>query len=170
MSNMISETAQAAGLLDRGRPILIRKARLITMDDEIGDMLGDVLVKDGKIAEVGRDLVCEGAAVIDGTDRVVIPGFVNSHIHLWQTVIKGCAGDWSFGEYLQHILGSAGKHYRPEDVRVATLLGALELDRRRCHHRLRLVSHSEHARPCRWRNRRARTVGDPRSVRSWHAR
>lgn len=126
MSDMISETAQEAGVLDRGRPILIRKAHLITMDDRIGDLLGDVLVKDGKIAAVGRELVCESAAVIDGTDRVVIPGFVNSHIHLWQTVIKGCAGDWSFGEYLQHILGAAGKHYRPEDVRVATLLGALE--------------------------------------------
>ncbi|MDB6089684.1 MAG: S-adenosylhomocysteine deaminase [Gammaproteobacteria bacterium] len=126
MSDMSSETAQGAGLLDRGRPILIRNAHLITMDERVGDLLGDILVKDGKIAAVGRDLSCEGAAVIDGTDRVVIPGFVNSHIHLWQTVIKGCAGDWSFGEYLQYILGAAGKHYGPEDVRVATLLGALE--------------------------------------------
>ena len=66
MSDIISETAQGAGLLDRGRPILIRKAHLITMDDRIGDLVGDVLVKDGKIVEVGRNLVCEGAAVIDG--------------------------------------------------------------------------------------------------------
>jgi hypothetical protein len=54
MSDITSETAQGAGLLDQGRPILIRKAQLITMDDEIGDLLGDVLVKDGKIAEMGR--------------------------------------------------------------------------------------------------------------------
>jgi 5-methylthioadenosine/S-adenosylhomocysteine deaminase len=57
---------------------------------------------------------------------VVIPGFVNSHVHLWQTLIKGCAGDYSFGDYLHYILGEAGKHYTPDDVRVATLLGALE--------------------------------------------
>jgi 5-methylthioadenosine/S-adenosylhomocysteine deaminase len=113
-------------LLDPSRPILIRGARLITLDDAIGDLVGDVLVREGKIAEVGRDLACEDAAVIDGADKVVIPGFVNSHIHLWQTTIKGCGGDYAFGDYLQYILGEAGKHYRAEDVYVATLLGATE--------------------------------------------
>lgn len=126
MSDATPPTAAAAGLLDPGRPILIRNAHLVTMDDELGDLRGDLLVKAGKIAEVGRELACDGAAVIDGADKVVIPGFVNSHIHLWQTVIKGCAGDYSFGDYLQFILGAAGKFYRPEDVQVATLLGALE--------------------------------------------
>jgi 5-methylthioadenosine/S-adenosylhomocysteine deaminase len=119
-------TALSEGLLDPSRPILIRGARLITLDDAIGDLVGDVLVRDGKIAEVGWELACEGAAVIDGADKVVIPGFVNSHIHLWQTTIKGCGGDYAFGDYLQYILGEAGKHYRPEDVYVATLLGAIE--------------------------------------------
>ena len=121
-----ASAAQQAALLDPSRAILIRQAHLITMDDGLGDLVGDVLVKDGKIAAVGRDLACDDAVVIDGTDKVVIPGFVNSHIHLWQTVIKGCAGDYSFGDYLKYILGEAGKHYQPEDVRVSTLLGALE--------------------------------------------
>jgi 5-methylthioadenosine/S-adenosylhomocysteine deaminase len=114
------------GVLDPSRPILIRDAHLITLDDLLGDLIGDVLVIGGKIAQVGRNLACEGAVVIDGTDKVVIPGFVNSHIHLWQTTIKGCAGDYAFGDYLQYILGKAGKHYRPQDVYVATLLGAVE--------------------------------------------
>lgn len=121
-----ASAAQRSALLDPIRPILIRGAHLITLDDRLGDLQGDVLIRDGTIAAVGRDLACEGAAVIDGTDKVVIPGFVNSHIHLWQTVIKGCAGDYSFGDYLQYILGAAGKHYQPEDVRVSTLLGAIE--------------------------------------------
>jgi len=126
MADLNATTAREAGLLEPGRPILIRQAHLVTMDAAIGDLRGDILIRDGKIAAVGRDLVCEGAAVIDGTDKVVIPGFVNSHVHLWQTVIKGCAGDWSFGDYLEKILGTAGKFYRPEDVHVATLLGAME--------------------------------------------
>ena len=121
-----ASAAQKAALLDPNRPILIRQAHLITLDDRLGDLQGDVLVKDGKIAAVGRDLACEDATVIDGADKVVIPGFVNSHIHLWQTIIKGCAGDYSFGDYLKYVLGEAGKHYQPEDVRVSTLLGALE--------------------------------------------
>ncbi|HEY2048549.1 MAG TPA: amidohydrolase family protein [Caulobacteraceae bacterium] len=118
--------AQREELLDPSRPILIRGAHVITLEEQIGDLVGDILVKDGKIAEVGPNLACEGAAVIDGVDKVVIPGFVNSHIHLWQTTIKGCGGDYAFGDYLQFILGEAGKHYRPEDVHVATLLGAIE--------------------------------------------
>ncbi|HZZ33575.1 MAG TPA: hypothetical protein VFE10_16460, partial [Phenylobacterium sp.] len=81
--------AQRAALEDTSRPILIRQAHLITLDDELGDLQGDVLVRDGRIAAVGHGLACEGALVIDGADKVVIPGFVNSHIHLWQTVIKG---------------------------------------------------------------------------------
>jgi 5-methylthioadenosine/S-adenosylhomocysteine deaminase len=118
--------SQKAALLDPSRPILVRQAHLVTLDDTLGDLEGDVLVRDGRIAAVGRDLACEGAVVIDGTDKVVIPGFVNSHVHLWQTLIKGCAGDYSFGDYLHYILGAVGKYYEPEDVRVATLLGAIE--------------------------------------------
>jgi 5-methylthioadenosine/S-adenosylhomocysteine deaminase len=118
--------AQKAALLDPSRPILVRQAHLVTLDDTLGDLEGDVLVKDGTIAAVGHELACEGAVVIDGTDKVVIPGFVNSHVHLWQTLIKGCAGDYSFGDYLHYILGAVGKYYTPEDVRVATLLGATE--------------------------------------------
>ena len=118
--------AQSAGLLDKNRAILVRKAHIVTMDSAIGDLVGDLLIKDGKIAAVGPNLAADGAAVIDGTDKVVIPGFVNSHIHLWQTIIKGCAGDWSFGDYLNYILGAAGKYYQPDDVYVATLLGAIE--------------------------------------------
>jgi 5-methylthioadenosine/S-adenosylhomocysteine deaminase len=121
-----TEDAQSAGLLDKDRAILVRKAHIVTMDNAIGDLVGDLLIKDGKIAAVGPNLAADGAAVIDGADKVVIPGFVNSHIHLWQTIIKGCAGDWSFGEYLNYILGASGKYYQPDDVYVATLLGALE--------------------------------------------
>ncbi len=126
MNETLAGSAQSAGLLDPRRPILIRQAHLITMDSALGDLVGDVLIKDGKIADVGHNVSCPDAATIDGRDKVVIPGFVNSHIHLWQTIIKGCAGDWSFGEYLNSILGSVGKYYQPDDVYVSTLLGAQE--------------------------------------------
>ncbi len=124
--NTTPDGAQSTGLLDKNRPILVRRAHIVTMDSAIGDLVGDLLIKDGKIAAVGPNLAHDGAAEIDGANKVVIPGFVNSHIHLWQTIIKGCAGDWAFGEYLNAILGATGKYYQPDDVYVATLLGALE--------------------------------------------
>jgi 5-methylthioadenosine/S-adenosylhomocysteine deaminase len=116
-----------ASSFEKDRPILIRGAHIISMDDRIGDLVGDVLIRGGTIAEIGRGIVGGGDAVtIDGTDKVLIPGFVNAHIHLWQTIVKGCAGDWSFGDYLNFMLGTAGKFFRPQDVHVSTLLGALE--------------------------------------------
>jgi cytosine/adenosine deaminase-related metal-dependent hydrolase len=124
--NHEQDKAIDASAFEKGRPILIRGAHIISMDDGVGDFVGDVLVRDGTIAEVGRNIVNDGAVTIDGTDKVLIPGFVNSHIHLWQTIVKGCAGDWSFGDYLNYMLGTAGKFFRPQDVHVSTLLGALE--------------------------------------------
>jgi 5-methylthioadenosine/S-adenosylhomocysteine deaminase len=109
-----------------GRPILIRQAHIVSMDDSVGDLTGDVLVKDGKIVEVARSIEAGHAAVIDGRHKVLIPGFVNTHIHLWQTVMKGCAGDWTFNDYLQHALGAAGKQFTAQDVYLSTFLGALE--------------------------------------------
>jgi len=82
MNGSHADTAEFAGVLDKNRPILIRQAHLVTMDNGIGDLVGDLLIKDGKIAGVGPSLSCDGAATIDGRDKVVIPGFVNSHIHL----------------------------------------------------------------------------------------
>jgi 5-methylthioadenosine/S-adenosylhomocysteine deaminase len=109
-----------------GRPILIRDAHIVSMDDAIGELTGDVLVKDGKIVEVAPSIEAGQAVVIDGRHKVLIPGFVNTHIHLWQTVMKGCAGDWTFNDYLQHALGAAGKQFTAQDVYLSTFLGALE--------------------------------------------
>ncbi|CAB3793911.1 amidohydrolase family protein [Pararobbsia alpina] len=116
----------SAGPFAAGRPILIRQAHIVSMDDSIGDLTGDVLVKDGKIVEVAPSIEAGQATVIDGRHKVLIPGFVNTHIHLWQTVMKGCAGDWTFNDYLQHALGSAGKQFTAQDVYLSTFLGALE--------------------------------------------
>jgi 5-methylthioadenosine/S-adenosylhomocysteine deaminase len=113
-------------LTTQGRALLIRRAHIVSMDPTVGDFVGDVLVKDGKIVEVAPSIEAPDAALIDGSHKVLIPGLVNAHIHLWQTVMKGCAGDWTFGDYLQHALGNAGKQFGAEDVYLSTLIGALE--------------------------------------------
>lgn len=126
MSTHQHTSSEAAAPFEPGRAILIRQAHIVSMDDSVGDLIGDVLVKDGKIIEVGRSIEAPHAAVIDGQHKVLIPGFVNTHLHLWQTIMKGCAGDWTFNDYLQHALGAAGKQFAPEDVYLSTFLGALE--------------------------------------------
>src|SRR4051794_26489890 len=65
----------------------------------------DVLIEDGRIAAVGPGLAAEGAEVIDATDRIVLPGFVDTHRHLWQTALRGIAVDGDLGMYFERVLG-----------------------------------------------------------------
>jgi 5-methylthioadenosine/S-adenosylhomocysteine deaminase len=79
---------------------LIRNAALIlTMDPTVGgDDLGviedaDILLDGDKIASVGKNLHGSGARIVDATGKIVMPGFVDVHNHLWQSLIRGCATD-----------------------------------------------------------------------------
>jgi 5-methylthioadenosine/S-adenosylhomocysteine deaminase len=79
---------------------LIRNAALIlTMDSSVGSGdLGivehaDVLIEEGKIAAVGKRLRGAGARIVDATGMIVMPGFVDTHNHLWQSLIRGCGTD-----------------------------------------------------------------------------
>ncbi|HEY8632902.1 MAG TPA: amidohydrolase family protein, partial [Candidatus Limnocylindrales bacterium] len=107
--------------------ILIRGGTVLTQDSELGEMPAtDVLVEGDKIAAVGRDLPADGAMVIDATGDVVIPGFVDSHRHTWETSIRTCAPDYTLGAYFGAILDKFAPNYRPEDVLAANRWGALE--------------------------------------------
>jgi 5-methylthioadenosine/S-adenosylhomocysteine deaminase len=109
------------------RRTLIQRAWLVTMDPEHDVMSdADLLIEDGKIAAIGPDLGVEDAEIIDGTDRIVIPGFVDSHRHTWQTAMRGIAADWTLTQYIVGILATLGPAYRPEDIYAGNLLGALE--------------------------------------------
>ncbi|MEU4190694.1 amidohydrolase family protein [Kribbella sp. NPDC026611] len=85
----------------------------------------DVLVDDGRIVAVGEGLSAD-AEVIDARERIVLPGFVDTHRHLWQTALRGTVVDASLGVYFERVLGGYGARYRPEDVAASNLVGALE--------------------------------------------
>src|SRR5882762_2876048 len=86
----------------------------------------DVLIEDGQIAEVGPGLAADGARVIDATDRIVLPGFVDAHRHTWQTALRGISADADLGEYLEVVLGQIGPRYGAADVYAGTFAGARE--------------------------------------------
>ncbi|MEV5413227.1 amidohydrolase family protein [Thermopolyspora sp. NPDC052614] len=68
----------------------------------------------------------EGAEVIDATGRIVLPGFVDTHRHVWQGLLRGTAADATLGEYLDRVLGCYGTAHRPDDVYAGSLWGALD--------------------------------------------
>ncbi|PHV66978.1 amidohydrolase family protein [Williamsia muralis] len=105
--------------------ILIQGAHLLTQDDTIGDITGDVLIDDGRIVEVGVGLDATGATVINGTDRAVLPGFIDTHRHTWQGAIRQVGTGWDFPKYRQHIQVTWGPQFTPDDVYIGNLVGAL---------------------------------------------
>jgi cytosine/adenosine deaminase-related metal-dependent hydrolase len=107
--------------------LLIRNGFVVSMDPNVGDIPNaDVLVEDGKIVEIGRGIEASGAEQIDATGMIVMPGFIDTHRHTWQTPVRGVLPSCTLDHYFAVMLGSVGGHYRPEDVAVANYAGALE--------------------------------------------
>ncbi|GII86393.1 TRZ/ATZ family hydrolase [Sphaerisporangium siamense] len=107
--------------------LLIRNGLLIDPDPVPVVRSGDVLVEDGVIAAVETSLPdVPGAEVIDAMDRIVMPGFVDTHRHTWQAGIRSVAPDVTFAKYLGRVLGELAPRYRPEDAYIGNLAGALE--------------------------------------------
>lgn len=83
-----SASAPGAPLPARGE-LLIRGAAVLTMDPAVPDLAaGDVHVRDGAIVAVARRIEAPSAQVIDGSDMICIPGFVDTHFHLWNALFR----------------------------------------------------------------------------------
>ncbi|NYF09853.1 cytosine/adenosine deaminase-related metal-dependent hydrolase [Leifsonia sp. AK011] len=107
---------------------LLRGGTVIT-SAKTGEVLPatDILIgTDGTIEAIGPDLSAADAEVIDVTGRIVLPGFVDTHRHTWQSVVRNVASDWSLTEYLAGLHTGLSKYFRPEDTYTGNYLGALE--------------------------------------------
>ncbi|WP_086853469.1 amidohydrolase family protein [Amycolatopsis kentuckyensis] len=111
--------------------VLLRGARVITMAPHRPDAeRADVLIDGDTITAVGDGLDETGARIVDVTGRIVLPGLVNAHLHTWQAALRGVGTDWTLADYLGRMHGAVARHYRPEDMWIGTLAGALgQLDR-----------------------------------------
>ena len=107
--------------------LCIRNGFVVSMDPGVGDLPdGDVLIEDGKIVEIGRGLDASGTEQIDATGMIVMPGFIDTHRHTWQTPVRGILPCCTLDHYFAVMLGSVGGHYRPEDVHIGNYAGSLE--------------------------------------------
>jgi Cytosine deaminase and related metal-dependent hydrolases len=106
--------------------ILIRGGHVLSMDPRIGDLpKGDVLIEDDKIVAVEPEISAD-AEVIEAEGFIVIPGFVDTHRHTWETAIRNVAPDATLDDYFVEILDTFAPVYTPEDVYASNLAGALE--------------------------------------------
>jgi len=138
---LVAAGAPGTGLAQAGRaPVapprtLLRGAALVlTMDPALGEgELGllrgaDVLLDGGRIARVGRGLDPAGARVIDVAGRIVMPGLVDAHNHLWQSLIRGCGAGQDVNGWLgQCVFPLFGFRFTRADAYAAVRLAALDL-------------------------------------------
>lgn len=104
---------------------LIRGATVITMDAQGNLPGGDVLVEGDRIAAIGPKLKVDDAQRVDAANCILIPGLVNAHMHTWQTALRGLASNWTLLEYFQKMHAGLATVFTPEDLHIATLVGAL---------------------------------------------
>jgi 5-methylthioadenosine/S-adenosylhomocysteine deaminase len=117
---------QPVSRMNERSEFLIRNAYVLTMDAGVGDIAGgDVHVRAGAIAAVGRGLTAPGAEVIDGAGMLVLPGFVETHWHLWTTLLRSLAGDKQEHGYFP-TSRTVGTFYTADDMYAAGRLAAAE--------------------------------------------
>jgi 5-methylthioadenosine/S-adenosylhomocysteine deaminase len=114
---------------------LIRNANLvITMEPRLGDgefgliAGGDVLIEGDRIAAVGKGLDGSGARIVAATGKIVLPGLVDVHNHLWQSLIRGCGTSLAVGDWLQACVFPVGRlHVTEQEAYAVVRLSTLDL-------------------------------------------
>ncbi|MGI3171060.1 amidohydrolase family protein [Pseudooceanicola sp. C21-150M6] len=105
---------------------VIKGAAIVSVDPGIGNLSrGDILVQGDRIAAIAPDLGTVDAEVIDGARMIAMPGLVNAHNHLWQTVIRGIGSNFGGADYYNYLHAGAAPRFLPEDLYYSELAGGL---------------------------------------------
>src|SRR5438105_272700 len=107
--------------------ILIKGGTIVTMDEQNSIVYGDVLIRDGRIAKIAHDIDLSGSEVIDAQGCAVLPGFVQTHVHLCQTLFRGAADDLSLIDWLKKRVWPMEAAHTAQSIRAAARLGVAEL-------------------------------------------
>jgi 5-methylthioadenosine/S-adenosylhomocysteine deaminase len=106
---------------------LIRNGTILTMNDRLDIVEGSIAVRDGRIASIGAEPAERCDTVIDAGGGYVLPGFIQTHIHLCQTLFRGYADDMPLLEWLKRRVWPMEAAHTPSTLRAATRLAASDL-------------------------------------------
>jgi cytosine/adenosine deaminase-related metal-dependent hydrolase len=108
---------------------LLKNGIVLSLDPKVGNFhKADVLIEGSKIAAVGPDLSAGDAQVVDASNMIIMPGFIDTHRHVWEGILRNIGTDVPLegdASYLAFILNVLAPVYRPEDAYVGDLVGLL---------------------------------------------
>jgi 5-methylthioadenosine/S-adenosylhomocysteine deaminase len=107
--------------------LLIRGGLVLTLNDRFDIVDGDVSIRDGRIAAIGSNLTDRHDTVIDARGGYVLPGLIQTHIHLCQTLFRGFADDLPLLDWLRRRVWPMEAAHTPATLRAATRLATTEL-------------------------------------------
>jgi len=107
--------------------ILVTNATIVTMNKNRDIFKGDILIEDNKIARIAKNIEAKADKVIEARDKVVIPGLIQTHIHLTQTLFRGQADDMELLEWLRKKVWPLEAAHTAESNRISAELGIAEL-------------------------------------------
>ena len=113
---------------DPNRRILLKGGTIISMDAAVGDFVqGDILIEGKKIAAVGTNVKASGPGlrIVDASNTILIPGFVDCHRHSWEGVLRRIIPNGDIGKYTATTHQGFAPYYRPHDMYVSNLITAL---------------------------------------------
>jgi cytosine/adenosine deaminase-related metal-dependent hydrolase/ribose/xylose/arabinose/galactoside ABC-type transport system permease subunit len=108
---------------------LVRGGTVLSLDPAVGDFAtADVLIDGDRIVAVGPGLSNGDAEVVDATGMIVMPGFVDSHRHIWEGLLRNIGTDVPLEgrtSYISFVLHKLAPAFRPEDAYIGNLVSAL---------------------------------------------
>ena len=120
-------SSAGAGALPARGEFIIRGATILSMDAAVGDFArGDVHVRDGAIVAVAKEVAAPSAIVIDAVGMICMPGFIDTHWHLWTSMLRPMLSTDDVNRGYFQVTNALGRFFTPRDHYASVRLGLAE--------------------------------------------
>ncbi len=109
--------------------LLIKNGTIVTVNPEMQILNGDILIEDGRIRSVAPQISASAEATFYADEYLIVPGFVQTHIHLGQTLFRNLAEDLSLLDWLSQVIWPGEANHTEESTRISAQLSLAELIR-----------------------------------------
>ena len=103
--------------------ILLKNGQIVTQNKDDDIFTGDILIEDDQIREIAENLEDGNHQIISLHNHVVIPGLIQSHVHLCQTLFRNLSDDLELMEWLEQHIWPFEMSHNPESLRASARLG-----------------------------------------------